>query len=148
MARIVAGEQRRYIHVQSEKVAYDILVFGAVQTPERIGAARVGFGGGNPIERCFERRYNRVVTLLIRARHAVRGHGARPKLTHHLFPDLRMFGNILSVDGSERKSTCLQAVAMASDAILVSESRLRLGPLLRSADGDETDCESRECHNT
>ena len=61
-----AGQQRGDVDVEGEQVADGVLVFGAIEAAEGVGAAGVGIGGGGAIERGFERGDEGVVGGLIR----------------------------------------------------------------------------------
>ena len=51
VAGLVARQQRGDIDVERQQVADGVLVFGAVEPAERVGAAGIGVGGGGAVER-------------------------------------------------------------------------------------------------
>ena len=55
VAGLVAGQQRGDIDFERQQVADGVLVFGAVEAAEGVGAAGIGMRGGGAIERGFER---------------------------------------------------------------------------------------------
>ena len=50
-----------------------------------------------------------------------RGHGARPKFPHHLFPHLGALGHFRHIQGLEREAGCLQPLVVAGYAVLVND---------------------------
>ena len=54
VAGVVARQQGGNVYVEREEVSDHVLVFGAVEAAERVGAPRVGLDGGGPIQGCFE----------------------------------------------------------------------------------------------
>ena len=88
MARLVAGQQRGDIDIEGQQVADGVLIFGAVEPAEGIGAAGIGMGGGRAVERGFQRGDERVVGALIRAGAVRRAACSARAVCGRLFPRL------------------------------------------------------------
>ena len=94
VAGIVAGQQRGDVDVERQQIADGVLIFGAIEAAEGVGAAGVGVRSGGPVEGGFELGDERVVSGLVRTRQSGRRHGTDAQPAHHLLPDLRVCGRL------------------------------------------------------
>ena len=98
VAGIVGREQRGDVDVEAEQIANRVLIFGAVQAAEGVGAAGIGLRGGGVVERRFERGDGVVVSGLVGAGKPGGRHGAGAQPADDLFPGGSVFGHALPAD--------------------------------------------------
>ena len=124
MARLIARQKRGDIDFERKKVADGVLVFGPVESTERVRSAGIGFGRGRIVKRGLQRGHQGVVGALIRPRHSWGRHVTGPKLPDHLLPRFLVRTQALSADRVELESRRLQLVVVAADAISIDGGTL------------------------
>ena len=115
--RLVGGQQRRDVHVETEQVADGVGVLGPVQAMER-GPAGIGTGAGRGVERPLERRGQGVEDGAIGAARALRRHDPQPQLAHHGFPELGVLRHRREVGAFQAQPAGPRAIVMTADAII------------------------------
>ena len=129
VAHFVGRQQRRRVDLESQQIADRILVFGAIQAMERLGAARIGIGLSGEIERRLDRCGEFIDRRLRRPADAGGRHQAGAELDDDLLPFRRVGRDIGDVQGIQRQSAGLEPLVVARHAIGVDE---RLGGRRRS----------------
>ena len=97
------------VDVDGKQVADRIVIFGAAEAAEGIGAAGIRLGRGGAVEQCFDPGDHRVVGSLVGPRRALGRHVADAQLAHHLLPDFGFCAGIVGVQVFQREAAGLQA---------------------------------------
>ena len=138
-ARRVAREQGGHVDVEGQQVAHRVVVLGAVEPPERLGAPRVGGRRGVAVQGRLERADGRRVRRLVGPAGGDRGHLAGAQLADHPLPDLGVVGQRRAGDGVEGEPAGAGAAVVARQAVALDHRpvriRLGLGPGSRRGGG-------------
>ena len=121
----IAGKQHRHVDLQVQQVTDGVVILGAVESPEGVGAARVRPRGRLAIERPFEGGDRGLVVRLVRPTRARRGHLPRTQLPHDPLPDFGVVAERRRVDRLEAETAGPGPVVVAGQAILVYNSGVR-----------------------
>ncbi len=117
VARLVGRQQLGDLDVEVEQIANRVAILGAVQTMERLGAARVRIGGGVGVELVFEPADERKPGVGRRPRLADGRHHAGAQLANHRFPLGRMCGDLAQGQGLQTQVGRPLDVVVAARAV-------------------------------
>ena len=116
----IRRQQLGDVHLEIEEVADGIVVFGPVETMERVGASRVRLGG-SPVELRLQPHPQAVVRRCVGARPGRRRHRAGPKLPYDLLPNLGFGADVGQIDRVEAEIRRAQPLVVAGDAVPIEE---------------------------
>ena len=117
IAGIVDGQILAHIDIQGEKIANRIGVFRAVHAPKR-GAAGIGIGFAQPVERGFQPVGEIGKLFLGRPFHAARGHLAQTDAAQDFFPGGIVDVEIIRLQRQHGHAGGLHLVVVATRAVL------------------------------
>lgn len=122
VAGFVGGEEVGYVDVDGEEVADGVLVFGAIEAAEGVGAAGVCW---QAVEGFFEGGDGGQIGGFGRVGDTEGGHGAAAEAAEHLFPAFGVLGGGGIFEG---EIAVARGAAVAAEAVFADESLLgRLG---------------------
>ena len=125
VAQIIGWQQLAAIDVERKQVTDGVRVLRPIQPVDRLDAG-VRRRRGGAVELRLQPPRERGVGRLIGPGTRAWWHLARAELAHDLFPHFRIPADVFDLERLERQPGGLQAVAVASDAVLV-EHRAVLG---------------------
>ena len=114
-----------------EQIANRVLIFGAIEATEGVGAARIGMRRGHAIERRFEVRNQPVVGRFVGSWATGRRHRARAQLADDQLPALGIGTDIGDIQRAEDEISLLRFLVMAAGAVTVQKGVLGRLPRLR-----------------
>ena len=117
---VVRRQQRCCVDVRREQIADGVRVLGPIESMQH-GPARVGRRDGRPVKLLFEPCRQTAVTGLIGMPRTLRGHGARLKFPHDLFPHLGAPGHLREIQCLERESGGPHPLVVTDHAVLVND---------------------------
>ena len=117
VAGLVVGQKRRGVDRDTEQITDGVLVFGAVEPAEGIGAAGIRRGGRGSIEGAGQGGDHADVVGLAWPRLAERRHLAVLELAGDVFPRGGGGGDFRGLEALEREPAFLRARVMAIDAV-------------------------------
>jgi len=126
VARVVFRQERRDVDVDAEQIADRVLILGAIQPAEGLGAPWIGRRGCGAIEGGLEQRDERLVRRLVGPGLSWRRHHADAQLPHDFFPRRRLLAHPIDVERCQRQPGGLDLIVMTGEAVLL-ERRPRRG---------------------
>ena len=118
---LIRRQHRLGVHVHRDQIPHGVGVFGAIQTMQAGGPARVHVSRSRAVDSRFQPTGNRIVGRVIRARHARRRHRTASQLHDDLFPRLRRVGDVLGIRAIQHEIRGLQLLVMTGDAVLIHQ---------------------------
>ena len=121
-----------------QQIADGVLIFGAIQAPEGVGAPGVRMRSGRGIELSGQRSDHCVVGFLIGPGKSYRRHVADAQFADDFLPLLRMLLYRSRDNGVEQEIARFHLAVVASDAIVFYDCRDRtIGRGLRAGDTND-----------
>ena len=124
VARFVGRQQRPGVDVERQQIPDGVLILGAVEAPQRLGAARIRRRRGRLVERRLQPRRQRAAVSGRRLRPRRRRHRAGAQLAHRLFPGFGALVHVGDIEPLQRQTGGFEPIVVAGHAVLI-EHRTR-----------------------
>ena len=111
------------IDINPDQVAHGVGIFGAIETMQAGGAARIHMRRGRAVEFRLQPAGGGIIGGVIRPRDTRRRHRAAAQLHDHFFPGLRRIGHMHGVGSVQHEVRGLQLLVVTGDAVLGTSAR-------------------------